>query len=129
MKTLFIYAKSDVDIKPVLNKIKFKGKLGVITSVQFIEQVKSFCGKYLSKNGKKFIFGGQVLGCNVNNALKIKDLVDGFLFIGSGDFHPLALKKFNKPIYIANPLTNKFGKISEKELENLEKQKKGKILK
>ena len=130
MKTLFIYAKSDVDVKPVLNKIKFKGKLGVITSVQFLDQLKSFCEKDLSKNETKFIFGGQILGCNINNGLKIKDKVDGFLYIGSGDFHPLgALQKIGKPVYIANPFTNEFSVLDKKEFENYEKRKKAMISK
>ncbi|MEK6937037.1 MAG: diphthamide synthesis protein [Nanoarchaeota archaeon] len=121
MKTLFIYAKTDVDIEPVLKKIEFKGKLGVITSVQFINQVKSYCEK-----DKKFIFGGQVLGCNVNNALKINDKVDGFLFIGSGDFHPLgALHKIGKPVYVANPYTNEVKVLGRKEFEDYEKRRNG----
>ena len=126
MKTLFIYAKTDVDVKPVLNKIKFKGKLGVITSVQFIEQLKSFCERNLSKNETRFVFGGQVLGCNVNNALKIKDQVDGFLFVGSGDFHPLgALYKIGKPVYVANPYTNEIKILDTKEFEDYERKRKG----
>ncbi len=129
MKTLFIYAKSDVDIKPVLKNIKFKGKIGVITSVQFIDQVKSFCENE-SEGETNFIFGGQVLGCNVNNALKIKDKVDGFLFIGSGDFHPLgALYKIGKPVYVANPYTNQVKILDIKEFEKYEKRKKGMIKK
>ncbi len=125
MKTLFIYAKTDIDIKLVLKKIKFNGRLGVITSVQFIEQLKSFC-----KENSKFIFGGQVLGCNVNNALKIKDQVDGFLFVGSGDFHPLgALYKIGKPVYVANPYTNQIKVLDTKEFEDYEKRKKGMLKK
>ncbi len=111
------------NLEPILKKIKIpEKKIGIITTVQFEHEVKKL-------KDSRFIYGGSILGCNVDTAIKIADQVDAFLFIGSGDFHPLALKKFNKPIYIANPLTNKFGKISEKELENLEKQKKGKILK
>ena len=123
MKKLFIEARMNFDLDSILKKIKIKeNKIGIITTVQFEEQVKNI-------KDKKFIYGGTILGCNVDNPIKIADKVNAFLFIGSGDFHPLALKKFNKPIYIANPLTNKFGKISEKELQSLEKQHKGKILK
>ncbi len=126
MKTLFIHAKSNVDINPVLNKIKFKGRLGIITSVQFIEQVEAFLKRASAKNENRFVLGGQVLGCNVNSALKIKDKVDGFLFIGSGDFHPLgALYKIGKPVYVANPYTNEIKIMDNKELEDYDKKRKG----
>lgn len=123
MKRIYIEAHTQVNLDKILKKIKIpESKIGIITTVQFEHEVKKI------KN-PKFIYGGSILGCNVDTAINIEKKVDAFLFIGSGDFHPLVLKKFKKPIYIANPLTNKFSKISEKELETLEKQKKGKILK
>lgn len=123
MKRLYIKANMNIDLEPILKKIKIsENKIGIITTVQFEHEVKKI------KN-PNFIYGGSILGCNVDTAIKIANQVDAFLFIGSGDFHPLALKVFKKPIYIANPLTNKFSKISEEYLEKLEKQKKGKILK
>ena len=125
MKTFFIHAKSNVDINLVLKKIKFKGKLGVLTTVQFIESVEKLC-----KNNSDYILGGQVLGCNVNNALKINNQVEAFLFIGSGDFHPLgALYKIGKPIYVANPYTNEVKILGTKDLVNYEKKKRGMISK
>ncbi len=123
MKRLYIEAHTLVDLNPILKKIKIpEKKIGIITTVQFEHEVKKI-------QDSRFIFGGSILGCNVDNPIKIADRVDAFLFIGSGDFHPLALKQFKKPIYIANPLTNKFSKIAEKELEALEKQQKGRLLK
>ena len=123
MKRLYIEAHMKVNIEELLKKIKIPEKItGIITTVQFEHEVKKI------KN-TRFVYGGSILGCNVDNAIKIADKVDAFLFIGSGDFHPIALKKFNKPIYIANPITNKLGEISKDELEKLEKQQRGKILK
>ena len=123
MKRIYIEAQTKVDLKPILKKIKIPEKnIGIITTVQFEHEVKKI-------KDPRFIFGGSILGCNIDNALNVADKVDAFLFIGSGNFHPLAIKSLNKPIYIANPLTNKFGKISEKELERLEKQQKGRVLK
>ena len=127
MKTLFLHAKSNVDIKPVLRKLNFKGKLGIITSIQFLGQLEEFFEKNMDEKNKegKFVFGGQILGCNVNNALKIKDKVDGFLFIGSGDFHPLqAVYKMGKLVYVANPYTNNIKLLDRKEFDNYEKRKK-----
>ncbi|MEK6934799.1 MAG: diphthamide synthesis protein [Nanoarchaeota archaeon] len=123
MKRIFIHARTEIDIKPVLKKLKIKEKkIGLISTVQFDQEVKKL-------NDKRFVYGGAILGCNINNVLPIKDKVDAFLFIGSGDFHPLTLAKLGKPIYIANPITSKFSKISEEYIDRLEKQLKGKILK
>jgi len=122
MKRLFIPAKVNIDLSSLKN-IKFKEKkIGLITTVQFDDEVKKI-------KDKKFVYGGPILGCNIDKILPIKDKVDAFLYIGSGDFHPLTLKKLNKPIYIFNPLTNKSSKIPEKEIIRLEKQLKGKITK
>jgi 2-(3-amino-3-carboxypropyl)histidine synthase len=48
---------------------------------------------------------GQVLGCNVTAASSIKDEVDQFLYLGSGDFHPLAVSlATGKPVIVMDPL-------------------------
>ena len=79
MKILHIHAKSKENINTVLKKFKIKGKIGTITTIQYLDQVKKL---------KNFIFGGQILGCNIKNAEKINKKVDSFLYIGSGIFHP-----------------------------------------
>lgn len=121
MKTLFISAKSKASILPVLKKMKLNGKTGVITTIQHLDQVKKL---------KDYIFGGQILGCDITNAKKIVKKIDQFLFIGSGKFHPIYVAfKLKKPVYIANPETNEVSKIPEEEIKDLEKQLKGKLLK
>src|SRR3989344_4531409 len=121
MKRLYIKAEMDVDLEPILKKIKIpERKVGLFTTVQFEHEVKKI------KN-EQFIFAGSILGCNIDNVLKIADSVDAFLFIGSGDFHPIFLRKLHKPIYVANPLTYEFKKISERELESLEKKEKARV--
>ncbi|HUL39187.1 MAG TPA: diphthamide biosynthesis enzyme Dph2, partial [Methanomassiliicoccales archaeon] len=48
---------------------------------------------------------GQVLGCNVTAASSIAREVEQFLFIGSGDFHPLAVAlETGKDVVILDPL-------------------------
>lgn len=72
-------------------------KIGIITTVQhtdILEDVR----KRLEEKGKEAIIGGQILGCNDVAAKRIEDKVDAFLFIGSGSFHPIALK--GKKIYV-----------------------------
>jgi len=120
MKTLFIESKSKEDISKVIKKFKEKGKIGLVSSVQYLNQLEK--AKKLIKNS---VIVGQVLGCNVSNA--IKSDADKFLYIGSAYFHPIQIAiKTNKQIYIANPLTNKISKIDEKEVNDYKKRIKGK---
>ena len=124
MKKLFIPAYSAIDISPLIKKFKTKEKFGLLSSVQFLLQLKK--ANNLLKNS---IIGGQILGCNVKNAIKIKNKVDSFLYIGSAYFHPIEIAlKTNKQVYIANPLTQKISKVNEKEIEDYKKLKKGKLI-
>lgn len=125
MKTLFISAKSNIDISPVLEKVKLKGKIGLVSTVQYLPQLDKARG-YL----KDSVIAGQVLGCTANSAVRIKDEVDVFLYIGSGEFHPIKIfRDTKKPVYIANPETNRFYKLDEKELVKYERRKKGNLIK
>ena len=61
----------------------------------------------IEKAGKNAVIGGQILGCDVNAAKKIKNKVDAFLYIGSGEFYPLGVAlETGKKVIIANPKTN-----------------------
>ncbi len=125
MKTLFIPAKSKIDISKVLKKVKIKGKIGLVTTAQFLHQLPK-----AKKVLKSSIIAGQILGCNASVAEKIKNKVDVFLYIGSGKFHPIEVAiKTNKPVYIANPNTNEFSRISEEEIKKKKRNQKGKLLK
>ena len=123
MKLVFVPARSKLDIKPVLKKVKIAGKIGLVASIQFLHKLEE--AKSVLKNS---VVVGQVLGCNFTKADEHKD-VDAYLYIGSAPFHPLGLAMHTKkPVYIANPLTNEFTKIDEKDISDYEKSKKGKIL-
>ena len=136
METRFIAAKYEGKIslgKEVIGKLPLK--TGLASPIQFIGQLgmikkeiesiknKSFFKK-INKN-KKIIIAGQILGCNVKNAEKIANKVDAFLYVGDGEFHPLAIAlKINKPVYQYNPLNKEFKKISEEEINKIKKNKK-----
>lgn len=123
MKTLFIEAKSDFDLDNSLKYIKLEGKVGLITTIQYLHKLKR-----LNKKLKNSIIGGQVLGCNVDNALKIMNKVDCFLYIGSGEFHPMYVAlKTNKPTYCFNPVTNQFSKILDEDIKRIKKSEQGKL--
>lgn len=125
MKTFFIKAESKADVFAVAKKFSFTGRIGLLTTAQHEHQLKE-----VSRFLKKSIIGGTVLGCNVSAAEKIKSKVDAFLFIGSGEFHPLQIAlATGKEVFTANPLTNQIGKVSEEEILQRKKRIRGAYLK
>lgn len=131
MKTLFIPCYSKKDPLPVVRKAlkKLKGyeRIGLITTAQHANQLKRVRDFLLEKN-KKAVIGGQILGCELGNALKIENRVDIFLYIGSGRFHPLGVSMLTeKPVIVANPYSGFVNEISDKEKEKWLKRKKGRI--
>ena len=125
VKTVFVPVKAkDVDLK-VLEKFNIKEKkIGLISAIQYVDYLEE-AKEILEKKGYKISIAGQMVGCNVSSALKLK--VDAFVFIGSGEFHPLELAKVTKEIYFANPVSGKVSKFSKEELKRLEKKEEGKI--
>ncbi len=125
METLFIEAKYDKPIK--IGKIadRLEGIIGLVSSIQFLEGLS-----LIKKQLKKAVIGGQILGCDVSNALKINNKVDSFLYIGDGSFHPLKVAlETKKEVFTFNPFSKTFGKIDKKDVENYKKRKKGALLK
>lgn len=125
MRTIFIeaYIKEDLTplLKNILKQVKDK-KIGLLTTVQHIKGL-DFVKEFLEKQGKQVFIGtpsknmvpkqgiysfhkGQVLGCDSTAALDVEEDVDCFIFLGTGEFHPLHLAyDTDKPIWLANPLT------------------------
>ncbi|MBI2047739.1 MAG: diphthamide synthesis protein [Parcubacteria group bacterium] len=63
-------------------------------------------------------------------AEKIQDKVDAFLYIGSGEFHPLGVAlSAKKDVFTFNPATSIFSKLSKEEVEKYKKQKKARLSK
>jgi 2-(3-amino-3-carboxypropyl)histidine synthase len=126
MKTLFIHAHSTrkVRIPPAVVK-KLPKKVGVVASIQFANQVPA-----IVKQIPGSIAGGQVLGCNAAMALKLVSKVDAYLFVGSGQFHPINVAIQTKnPVYCFNPYTSEFKELDKNEVVAYEKSRKGAVLK
>jgi len=122
MKVVFVEAKSKEDITEVIKKFKEKVRIGLVSSVQYLNQLEK-----VQKLIPNSIIVGQVLGCKVVNPIKIKKDVDIYLYIGSAYFHPIKIAvETGKEVYIANPLTNQISKISEKEIQEFKNKIKGK---
>src|SRR5207245_6388376 len=68
---------------------------------------------YLEKKGhvirigepdRRVAYAGQLLGCDYHAATVVESDVDGYLYIGTGDFHPLGVAILvDKPVIIADP--------------------------
>jgi 2-(3-amino-3-carboxypropyl)histidine synthase len=122
----FIQTASTLELKKVLDKVinyikKHKKelgsnpKIGLITTVQHIHLLKKamiFLDKnkfktFIGKGDNRIKYDGQVLGCNFSAATSITKKVDFFIFIGSGNFHPLGVAlATGQKVIIADPYTN-----------------------
>ncbi len=140
MKTLFIEAKYGKPIKIGRGIAeKLPSRVGLVSSIQFLDNLplikKSIKNKPINKKNnkiknKKVIIGGQVLGCNVQSAEKIKDKVDAFLYVGDGKFHPLGVAlATKKPVFTFNPLNNHFSKIKKEEIDAYKRRRKSSLVK
>ncbi len=122
MKTLFIPAKvKNAGIEQLMEKVQIDGTFAIVTTVQFLDEVNQL-------KDKGYTVLGQILGCNVLNVLKSD--VDAYLYIGTGKFHPLNLAfRVDKPVYVLDPMTHEFYRISDEEKQRYERRKKGTLSK
>ena len=121
---LYIESRSDANLgKEILPMLEIlPQRVGLLATIQYLDllpKVKSM----LESTGRTAIIGtgdrriaypGQVLGCNCTAAESISDEVDAFLFIGEGDFHPLAAAfGMQKPVLVLNPVTGEVRSMAE----------------
>lgn len=120
--TLFIEASYHLESMEILNEslmlLEGKEKIGLVTTTQHLHLLDD-AASFLEENGKQVVMKegsgtlkGQVLGCNFSS---VQDLpVDAFLYLGSGNFHPLGIKlSTQKPVIIADPYLNQARNIDE----------------
>ncbi len=112
---LFVEAYSTMDVfesvKKALKLLEDHETVGLVTTAQHLYLLDEIAN-FLEENGKKVKMDwgkgtqrGQVLGCNFSSVRRLS--VDAFLYIGSGNFHPLGLKlSTDKPVVIADPYMN-----------------------
>jgi len=122
---VYIEAGSCLDIDGVVKRalplIRNLRRIGLATTAQHIHRL-SDAKRILTESGKQVFVGrasgrvgqdGQVLGCDFSAAKAVADEVDGFLFIGGGDFHPLGLAlATGKPVVAADPYLNRVGRVN-----------------
>ena len=88
-------------------------RIGLLTTYQFHDWLPAI-QQHLEKKGievrvsppdQRVAYAGQLLGCDYHTATAIAGDVDGYLYVGTGEFHPLGVAMIlpNKPIVIADP--------------------------
>ncbi|KZX11391.1 diphthamide biosynthesis enzyme Dph2 [Methanobrevibacter filiformis] len=120
--TMFIESYSDVKVEEILKSsleiLKNYSKIVLATTTQHLHLLDEF-KDFFEDNGKEIVIGsskntrkGQVLGCNFSS---IKNL-DGevYVFIGSGNFHPLGIHLFtHAPTIAIDPYSNTINDIGD----------------
>jgi 2-(3-amino-3-carboxypropyl)histidine synthase len=121
---LFVEIFVDLDITQLLERAlpKLEARIGLLTTVQHVGTLPRV-REWLEAHGKKVFIGrgdarirfeGQVLGCNITVVEPIKGLVDQFVYIGSGNFHPLSVAiESDKPVLVLDPMMNEVREIGD----------------
>ena len=125
MKLMHVHAKSRIDIKIPEDTLKKLPQVrwGVVTTIQHAHKIDD-----VLKQLQKAMLAGQVLGCNASAAEKIKDQVDEWLFVGSGEFHPIQVAlKTGQRVWLWNPTTKELGILDQKRIDAFRKMKQGQL--
>jgi 2-(3-amino-3-carboxypropyl)histidine synthase len=105
-----------VDLDPILDLVVKSGlpkRLCGVASVQHLDLLLPLAAALkergysleIGRGGRRLGYPGQALGCNYSSATSVEPEVDGFLFLGTGSFHPMGLAlSVKKPVWSLDPL-------------------------
>lgn len=126
LPTLYVEARMAADpleaVEKALPELNFN-RLGLLTTVQhvgFIPKITKFLHSHeikslIGKPGARAKHPGQILGCDWGSARSVSDKVDGFLYVGTGRFHPLGVSlATGKDVVIANPVVRGYERLSSR---------------
>ncbi len=113
---LYVEARAEVAIAVPLQAAmaQLPSRVGLLASVQYIgllpeaQALIKASGRIavIGRGDARLCYPGQVLGCDCSAAVAEEPDVDSFLFLGEGDFHPLAAAfGVKKPMLVLNPVT------------------------
>jgi len=135
LPTLFIEARAKKGpqeaVKLYIPEIKFK-RVGLVATVQYIgylDEVAKILNTHgiqtlVGEQGKRSKYPGQILGCDVGCAKAISSVVDGFVYIGTGEFHPIGVAlATGKQVFAINPMSNGFKIFTPNQKEFLGRRK------
>jgi len=109
-------------------------KLGLVGSIQHLHLIFDFKERLekagfdvvVPVGGARLTFPGQVLGCNYSGD---DDTIGHYLFLGSGDFHPIGLVMHTgKPLALLDPYTGDASEMSLQRIERILRQRFGLIM-
>lgn len=109
-------------------------KLGLVGSIQHLHLLPEFHDRLekagfeveIPIGGARLSFPGQVLGCNYSGD---DDSIGHYLFLGSGDFHPIGLVLHTgKPLAMLDPYTGDAEEMSLQRIERILRQRFGLIM-
>jgi len=126
MKTMFVYAKSKKEVvlpDDVVSQLP--RRVGIVSTIQYLHRIGN-----VKRQLPESVLGGQVLGCRADNAQRIASQVDAFLYIGTGEFHPIEVAMTTgKPVFFYNPVTNAFGPLDKRTVDSYKTHLRGQQLK
>lgn len=125
MKILHVHAKSNVDIALPDDRLKELPDVrwGVVTTIQHEHKIGAVIDQL-----KQATHAGQVLGCNAIAAEKVNEQVDEWLFVGSGEFHPVQVAlKTGKRMWLWNPVSQELGILPKERIESWRKRKQAQV--
>ena len=108
--------------------------LGLVGSIQHLHLLPDFHDRLekagydvtIPIGGARLSFPGQVLGCNYSGD---DDSIGHYLFLGSGDFHPIGLVLHTgKPLAMLDPYTGDAEEMSLERIERILRQRSGLIM-
>ena len=109
-------------------------KLGLVGSIQHLHLLPEFHDRLeqagfdvtIPMGGGRLTFPGQVLGCNYSGD---DDTIGHYLFLGSGDFHPIGLVLHTgKPLAMLDPYSGDAIEMSFERIERILRQRFGLIM-
>lgn len=109
-------------------------KLGLVGSIQHLHKLEDFKARLekagfdvvIPTGGERLSFPGQVLGCNYSGD---DPSIGHYLFLGSGDFHPIGLVLHTgKPLAMLDPYINEASEMSIPRIERMLRQRFGLIM-
>jgi len=120
MRILHIDARSKLEIELPSEVVKQLPKgLGIVSNIQHTHKLDTVCSQV------EGVLAGQILGCKTEEAEAIASKVTGFLFVGDGHFHPLAIViNMGKPVWCYNPRTKELHQLEKEDFDNFLKQRK-----
>jgi len=121
---LFVEVFMDLDVSALLPRALplLRGTVGLLTTVQHVralDQVREWLEAHghpvlIGRGDSRIVHPGQVLGCNISAVEPLKGRADSYLYLGSGNFHPLSVAiETDRPVVVIDPLMQEVRELGE----------------